>query len=70
MKKTILCLRFAFIIIAFLVSTLAYSHPKTQEEKKEVYEFIQKQVDENKIDLATAQKMWAAYIRCCEESKN
>ena len=55
-------------LLALLVGSLAYAHPTTEEEKKEVYNFIQKQLEEGKIDITTAQKMWISYARCCEES--
>lgn len=54
-------------IIALLVSSVAYAHPKSEQEKKEVYEFIQEQLENDKIDVKTAQKMWMAYLRCCKD---
>ena len=55
------------LIVLFLVSSYSYAHPKTEADKKQFYEFIQSQIDEEKIDLKAAQKMWSAYIRCCKE---
>ena len=49
-----------------LVSTLTFAHEKTEIEKKQMYDVIKTQLDEGKINVQTAQKMWAAYIRCCE----
>jgi len=47
--------------------SVTYAHTKTTQEKMKVYEVIQNQLEEGKIDVKTAQKMWAAYIRCCKE---
>ena len=55
------------LFLALLVSSLTYAHPVNEDVKKETYEFLQKQVQEGKITLETAQKMWIAYIRCCED---
>lgn len=55
------------LLVAMLLgSSLTFAHDHTQEEKREVYEFIQTQLKEGQITVSTAQKMWAAYIRCCE----
>ena len=55
-------------LLALLVGSLTYAHPTTDEGRKEVYSFIKKQLEEGKIDITTAQKMWIAYDKCCEES--
>ena len=55
-------------LLALLVGSLTYAHPTTEEGRKEVYSFIQKQLEEGKIDITTAQKMWISYARCCDES--
>ena len=60
MKKLIL-------ITLMLVSTLSFAHEKTKADKKVVYTTIKKQLNEGKIDIKTAQKMWKAYIRCCKK---
>lgn len=55
------------LLVAMLLgSSLTFAHDHTQEEKREVYEFIQTQLKEGQITVSTAQTMWAAYIRCCE----
>jgi hypothetical protein len=54
------------LIGVLLISTLTFAHEKTYEEKKEMYDVIRKQLDEGKIDIKTAQKMWKSYIRCCK----
>lgn len=54
-------------LLALLVGTLTYAHPTTEQEKKEVYTFIRQQLEEGKISITAAQKMWKAYIRCCKE---
>ena len=57
-----------FILIALmLISTLSFAHEKTKADKKVVYTTIKKQLNEGKIDIKTAQKMWKAYIRCCKK---
>ena len=57
-----------FILITLmLVSTLSFAHEKTKADKKAVYTTIKKQLNEGKIDIKTAQKMWKAYLHCCKE---
>jgi hypothetical protein len=57
-----------FILITLmLVSTLSFAHEKTKADKKAVYTTIKKQLNEGKIDIKTAQKMWKAYLYCCKE---
>jgi hypothetical protein len=57
-----------FILIALmLISTLSFAHERTKADKKVVYTTIKKQLNEGKIDIKTAQKMWKAYIRCCKK---
>jgi hypothetical protein len=57
-----------FILIALmLVSTLSFAHEKTKADKKAVYTTIKKQLNEGKINIKTAQKMWKAYLHCCKE---
>ena len=60
MKKLVL-------ICLMLVSTLSFAHEKTKADKKIVYTTIKKQLNEGKIDIKTAQKMWKAYIGCCKK---
>lgn len=52
-----------------LVSTLSFAHDRTREEKLEMYNVIQTQLEEGKIDIKTAQTMWSAYIKCCKQEK-
>ena len=59
-------MRKLLLLITLLVSTLTFAHEKTERSKKQMYNVIQKQLDKGQIDLKTAQKMWAAYIRCCK----
>ena len=54
------------LLTTLLVSTLTFAHEKTEKSKKQMYTVIQKQLDKGQIDLKTAQKMWAAYIKCCK----
>ena len=54
------------LLITLLVSTLTFAHEKNEISKKQMYTVIQKQLDKGQIDLKTAQKMWAAYIKCCK----
>jgi len=60
-------MRNILFLFAFMFISVTYAHTKTTEEKMKVYEVIQNQLEEGKIDVKTAQKMWAAYIRCCKE---
>lgn len=50
-------------------STLSFAHEKTKEDKKAVYNVIKKQLDERKIDIKTAQKIWKTYLHCCKKPK-
>jgi len=59
-------MRKLLLLTTLLVSTLTFAHEKTELSKKQMYDVIKTQLDEGKIDVQTAQKMWAAYIRCCE----
>ena len=59
-------MRKLLLLITLLVSTLTFAHEKTERSKKQMYNVIQKQLDKGQIDLKTAQKMWAAYVRCCK----
>ena len=59
-------MRKLLLLITLLVSTLTFAHEKTKIDKKQMYDVIQTQLDKGQIDLKTAQKMWAAYIRCCK----
>ena len=52
-----------------LVSTLSFAHDRTREEKLEMYNAIQTQLEEGKINIKTAQAMWSAYIKCCRNEK-
>ena len=56
------------LLTTLLVSTLTFAHEKNEMEKKQMYDVIKTQLDEGKIDIQTAQKMWVAYIKCCENS--
>ena len=59
-------MRKLLLLITLLVSTLTFAHEKTKIDKKQMYDVIQTQLDKGQIDLKTAQKMWAAYVRCCK----
>jgi hypothetical protein len=54
------------LLITLLVSTLTFAHEKTEISNKQMYDVIKTQLDEGKISVQTAQKMWAAYIKCCK----
>ena len=55
------------LIGLMLISTLSFAHNKTEADKKAVYTTIKHQLNEGKIDIGTAQKMWKAYLHCCKE---
>jgi len=55
------------LIGLMLISTLSFAHNKTEADKKAVYTTIKQQLNEGKIDIETAQKMWKAYLHCCKE---
>lgn len=57
------------LIGLMLISTLSFAHNKTEADKKAVYTTIKQQLDEGKIDVETAQKMWKVYLHCCPEKK-
>ena len=57
------------LISLMLISTLSFAHNKTEADKRAVYTTIKQQLDEGKIDIETAQKMWKAYLHCCPEKK-
>ncbi len=50
-----------------MISTLSFAHEKTEADKRMVYNTIQKQLDEGRIDIKTAQKMWYTYLHCCKK---
>jgi len=52
-------------LAVLLTSTLTFAHEKNKVEKKEMYNVIKTQLDKGVIDIETAQKMWADYIKCC-----
>ena len=54
------------LLITLLVSTSTFAHEKNEISKKQMYDVIKTQLDEGKISVQTAQKMWAAYVKCCE----
>ncbi len=54
------------LLLALLSCTLAFAHDKDEVQKRQMYEVIQSQLDKGEIDIQTAQKMWKAYIKCCE----
>jgi predicted nucleic-acid-binding protein len=54
------------LVAMLLVSTLTFAHERNREEKKEMYDVIRTQLDEGKINVQTAQKMWQAYLKCCK----
>ena len=55
------------LVALMLVGSLTYAHPRTSEDDRQVYEYINQMLEEGTIDVETAQKMWLAYQRCCEE---
>lgn len=55
------------VVALMLVGSLTYAHPRTSEEDRQVYEYINQMLEDGTIDVETAQKMWLAYQRCCEE---
>ena len=57
------------LIGLMLISTLSFAHEKTEADKRAVYTTIQKQLNEGKIDIKTAQKMWYTYLHCCPKQK-
>ena len=57
-------MRKLLLLITLLVSTLTFAHEKNEISKKQMYDVIKTQLDEGKISVQTAQKMWTAYIKC------
>ena len=55
------------VVALMLVGTLAHAHPTSTEEDKQVYNYINTLLEEGKINVKTAQSMWIAYHKCCEE---
>ena len=55
------------VVALMLVGSLTYAHPRTHEENRKVYEHIQQLLEDDLIDVKTAQTMWKSYIECCEE---
>ena len=55
------------LIGLMLISTLSFAHEKTKADKRAVYITIKQQLNEGKIDIEAAQKMWKAYLHCCKE---
>jgi len=65
MKKIIMIL-----LVLFTSFSFANENDKVSKEKKrEVFEVIQKQVDEGIIDIETAQKMWKEYVKGWKKQK-
>lgn len=62
-------MRNLLLTILILFSINVFSHEKTKEDKQKVYRTIKSQLDSKKIDVKTAQKMWLAYIHCCNKKK-
>ena len=65
-KLTKIRLFLATILLLLGCITSTYGHNKTERSKKQMYDVIQIQLNKGQIDLKTAQKMWAEYIRCCK----
>jgi hypothetical protein len=66
MTKNANIMKKLLLLITLLVSTLTFAHEKNEILKKQMYDVIKTQLDEGKISVQTAQKMWTAYIKCCE----
>jgi hypothetical protein len=66
MTKNANIMKKLLLLITLLVSTLTFAHEKNEISKKQMYDVIKTQLDEGKISVQTAQKMWTAYIKCCE----
>ena len=66
MTKNANIMKKLLLLITLLVSTLIFAHEKNEISKKQMYDVIKTQLDEGKISVQTAQKMWTAYIKCCE----
>jgi hypothetical protein len=58
------------LVMAMLLgSTLAFaksSHVHSKQEQRTYYELVKHQLDEGKITIKEAQKMWLKYIKCCK----
>ena len=50
-----------------MVSSLTFAHELTQEQQKQVYNYIKLQLDLERITIEEAQKMWVTQNVCCEE---
>jgi len=56
------------LICALFVSSITFAHEKSDQEKREMYNAIQLQVKANLISVEEAQKLWVAYLKCCQDT--
>ena len=61
-------MRYITLLAAFMFTTLTFAHEKDSQEKKEMYEAIQLQLENDLITTEQAQKLWLAYTRCCQDT--
>ena len=61
-------MRYITLLAAFMFTTATFAHEKDSQEKKEMYEAIQLQLENDLITTEQAQKLWLAYTRCCQDS--
>jgi hypothetical protein len=56
------------LIVAFFVSSITFAHEKSDQEKREMYNAIQLQVEADLISVEEAQRLWIDYIKCCQDT--
>ena len=50
-----------------MVSSLTFAHELTRERHKKVYDYIQLQLDLERITVEEAQVMWKKHLMCCKK---
>ena len=50
-----------------MVSSLTFAHELTREQHKKVYDYIQLQLDLERITVEEAQVMWKKHLMCCKK---
>ena len=56
------------LICALFVSSITFAHEKSDQEKREMYDAIQLQVEADLITVEEAQRLWIAYLKCCQDT--
>jgi|TARA_S200002703_G_scaffold95703_1_gene82743 hypothetical protein len=50
-----------------MISSLTFAHELTREQHKKVYDYIQLQLDLERITVEEAQVMWKKHLMCCKK---